>query len=79
MRPLSTALITPLAITWVSPRRVDSDRPFLLYYGDGPAYALVTAHKLDDDGLPMFHTGDRALVEQLALQLQRDLGIPLGA
>ena len=66
------------AITWVSPRRLDSDRPFLLYYGDGPAYALVTAHKLDDDGLPIFHTADRALVEHLALQLQRDLGIPLG-
>jgi two-component system cell cycle response regulator len=66
------------SVTWVSPRRVDSDRPFFLYYGDGPAYALVTANKLDDDGLPMFHTADRALVEELAIQLQRDLGIPLG-
>jgi hypothetical protein len=66
-------------VTLVSPRRVDSDRPFLLYYGDGPAYALVSANKLDDEGVPMFHTGDRALVEQLALRLQRDLGIPLGS
>lgn len=63
------------AVSFLSSRHIDSDQPFLLYYGDGPAYALVS----DTAGHSMFHTADRALVEHLALQLQRDLGIPLGS
>jgi two-component system cell cycle response regulator len=67
------------SITWVPPARVGTDLPFLLYYGEGPAYAMVSDSKPDDQGLSFFHTSDRALVEHLAFQLQRDLGIPLGS
>jgi len=66
------------AITWLKPRSLTAERPFFLYYGDGPAYALVTGEPDGRGGQPFFHTGDRALVEQMAFQLQRDLGIPLG-
>ena len=52
--------------------------PFVLYYGEGPAYAIVSETRRDNGDLPVFHTSDRTLVEHLAVQLQRDLGIPLG-
>ena len=69
-------------VMWVTPSAVGTDRPFLLYYGDGPAYAMLTAHfarKEADSGLGFFHTSDRVLVEHLVFQLQRDLGIPVSA
>lgn len=66
-------------VTWVSTATVGTDRPFLLYYGDGPAYAMLTAHKESDGGIGFFHTADRVLVEHLVFQLQRDLGIPVSA
>jgi two-component system cell cycle response regulator len=60
-------------MTWVPSHRVGTDRPFALYYGGGPVYALVTAHRSDGKGLRLFHTDDRSLVEHLAFQLQKDL------
>jgi hypothetical protein len=66
-------------VTWVAPTAAGTDRPFLLYYGDGPAYAMLTAHKQSAEGLGFFHTSDRVLVEHLVFQLQRDLGIPVTA
>ncbi len=66
-----------LPLTWVTPGRLETDRAFLLHYGDGPAYALVS----DGQGgrsATVRHTADRHLVEHLVFQLQRDLGIPLG-
>ncbi len=65
-------------VTWVPPTGAASRRPFLLYYGEGPAYAAVIDEPGHDRELPLFHTGDRGLVEHLAFQLQRELGIPLG-
>ena len=56
---------------------VGTERLFHLYYGDGPAYAMLTAHKETAAGLGFFHTSDRVLVEHLVFQLQRDLGIPI--
>ena len=74
------SLAGSLPVTIVAPDRVGVREPFLLYYGDGPAYALVGAEKETPEGeVPLFHTGDRTLVEHLAFQLKRDLGIPLGA
>jgi hypothetical protein len=61
----------------VPPATLGTDRPFLLYYGDGPAYAMLTDHKQTAEGLGFFHTSDRVLVEHLVFQLQRDLGIPV--
>ena len=66
------------AVTCVPPSRSPSDNPFVVYYGEGPAYAMVTETKPTADGLAFFHTGDRALVEHLAFELQRELGVPLG-
>ena len=67
-------------VTWVTPERCGIHEPFMLYYGDGPVYAMVAAAKPAPGGeRPFFHTNDRALVEHLAFQLKRDLGIPLGA
>ncbi len=67
-------------VTWVTPERVGIQHPFMLYYGDGPIYAMLSSEKTDAEGeRPFFHTDDRALVEHLAFQLKRDLGIPLGA
>ncbi len=66
-------------VTWVSPERAGVNDPFMLYYGDGPVYAMVTADKPTAEGdVSFFHTADRTLVEHLAFQLKRDLGIPLG-
>jgi diguanylate cyclase (GGDEF)-like protein len=66
-------------VTWVAPSSIGTDRPFLLYYGDGPAYAMTTAQRAEGEGLRLFHTSDRVLVEHLVFQLQRDLGIPVSA
>jgi two-component system cell cycle response regulator len=66
-------------VTWVTTGHAGTACPFLVYYGDGPAYAMVVGDKQRPDGVPFFHTADRALVEQLAFQLQRDLGLSLGA
>ena len=57
-----------------SARQTGFDHPFVIYYGEGPAYAL-----LGGDGGSLYHTGDRALVEHLAFELQRDLNIALSA
>ena len=65
------------SVTWVAPSAVGTDQPFVLYYGDGPAYAMLSAHKAGKQGLDFFHTSDRVLVEKLVFQLQRDLGIPV--
>ena len=66
------------AVTYVPSHRAGTDRPFALYYGEGPVYAMVTAHRANSDGIRLFHTEDRSLVEHLAFQLQKDLGLPLG-
>jgi len=70
-----------LPVTWVSPERAGTARRMLIYYGDGPAYAMLAEPGRGAGGgtrWPMFHTSDRALVEHLAFQLQRDLGVSLG-
>ncbi len=67
-----------LPLTWVTPGRLQIDRPFVLSYGDGPAYALVSEPGDAAGEGAICHTADRGLVEHLVFQLQRDLGIPLG-
>ncbi len=67
------------AVTCVSRQQVGTDRPFALYYGAGPVYAMVTAHRPEASGMRFFHTDDRSLVEYLAFQFQKGLGLPLGA
>ncbi len=66
--PLTTVVAEEAGIT----------HPFVLYYGEGPAYALLRGAAEEGDEC-LFHTADRALVEHLAFGLQRDLGIALSA
>jgi diguanylate cyclase (GGDEF)-like protein len=63
------------AVSWASTQVLGDERRLVLYYGDGPAYALVSAAARRDGTVPFFHTDDRALVERLALQLQHELGM----
>jgi diguanylate cyclase (GGDEF)-like protein len=68
-----------LPVTWVSPVRAGTDEPFLVYCSEGPAYALIREEIPEGDGPALFHSSDRSLVEHLAFELGRDLGIPIGA
>jgi diguanylate cyclase (GGDEF)-like protein len=47
--------------------------PFLIYLGDGPAYALICEDGPDRERTRLFQTSDRSLVEHLALRVQSDL------
>jgi DNA-binding response OmpR family regulator/GGDEF domain-containing protein len=67
-----------LPVTWVSPLRAGTDAPFVVYFGDRPAYALVREPAGDEGDVTLYHTADRVLVEHLTFQLGRDLGIPIG-
>lgn len=51
--------------------------PFLLRFGEGPAYALLREREDGDGSATFFHTSDRALVEHLVFQLQGELGVPV--
>lgn len=64
-------------IHWVTKSGLDSRRPFLVYFGDGPAFAMVGQLSLVGDRAPLFQTADRGLVEMLTFALQRELSIPL--
>lgn len=64
-------------VTCVTPQQIGSRRPFLLYYAEGPAYALVGEPGAAGDAATLFQTADRVLVEHLAFQLQRALGVPI--
>ncbi len=60
-----------LPITWASAHRIAAPAPFLVYLGERSAYAWLGDRDAED--ALVFHTSDRALVEHLALYLQRDL------
>ena len=62
-------------VTWVAPENAPSETPFVIHYGDGPAYALVRDAHEDNGQSRFFHTGDRSLVEHLAFRLQRELAM----
>jgi len=68
-------------ITSVALHRVGARDPFVIYFGAGPAYALIQKASGTQDetgeGVCTFQVHDRALVEFLAFQLQSDLGIAL--
>ena len=67
----------PPQVSWLTKSRLDSRRPFVVYYGDGPAYAMVGQVALAATRAAIFQTADRALVEHLAFELQRELGVRL--
>jgi diguanylate cyclase (GGDEF)-like protein len=65
-------------VTWVSPARAGTDAPFAIYFGEGTPYAILRKPRGNDGELSIYHTSDPVVVEQLAFQLGRDLGIPIG-
>ena len=69
-------LMPGVPVTWVSPARIGSERPFLVYLGEGASYAFVQDGSADD--ATTFHTADPVVVEQLAFELSHGLGIPIG-
>ena len=64
------------AVSWLSPGRIPCLAPFVIHYGDGPAYALVRDAKQGAGKTRFFHSSDRSLVEHLAFRLQQDLALP---
>ncbi len=64
------------AVTWLAPDRAPDLAPFLLHYGEGAAYLLVRDADDGPEGVRMFHSDDRSLVEHLAFRLQRELAVP---
>jgi len=64
------------AVNWLSPQRIACLAPFVIQYGDGPAYALVRDAKDGAGKTRLFHTSDRSLVEHLAFRLQQELAVP---
>ena len=64
------------ALSWLSPGRIPYLAPFVIHYGDGPAYALVRDAKDDAGATRFYHSSDRSLVEHLAFRLQQDLAVP---
>jgi len=64
-------------VTCVAPSQIGTRRPFLVYYAEGPGYALVGEADASDASPALFQTADRVMVEHLAFQLQRALGVPI--
>ncbi len=64
-------------VTCVAPSQIGTRRPFLVYYAEGPGYALVGEPDAANGSPVLFQTSDRVTVEHLAFQLQRALGVPI--
>ena len=64
-------------LIWATKSSLDASRPFLVYFGEGPAYALIGQITMAAERTPIFQTSDRALVQHLAFELQQELGIKL--
>jgi diguanylate cyclase (GGDEF)-like protein len=64
------------AVNWLSPQRIPYLAPFVIHFGDGPAYALIRDAKDGAGKTRLFHTADRSLVEHLAFRLQQELSVP---
>jgi GGDEF domain-containing protein len=62
-------------LTWISKSSLDERRPFLVYFSEGPAFAMIGSAIRVEGASPVFQTTDRSLVEYLAFELQRELGI----
>jgi len=60
-------------IRWVSKRELGELPPFLIYFGEGSAYAMICEDAPDRDRTRFFQTCDRNLVEHLALRAQHEM------
>jgi hypothetical protein len=60
-------------VQWVAKPELGELPPFLIYFGEGSAYAMICEEAPERDRTRFFHTCDRNLVEHLALRAQQDL------
>jgi len=60
-------------VRWVSGRGLGELPLFLVYFGEGSAYALICEDAPERDRTRFFQTCDRNLVEHLALRIQQEL------
>ena len=67
-----------IPITRVSPLRSGTPNPFLVWCGEAGGYALLREEGGRGEVPVFYHTDDPVVVEHLAFQLGRDLGIPIG-
>ena len=63
-------------VKWVSRRQLGELPLFLIYFGDGSAYALVCEDAPERAWTRFYQTCDRNLVEHLALRVQHELHGP---
>jgi two-component system cell cycle response regulator len=63
----------PAAVRWVSRPELGELPPFLVYFGEGCAYAMVCGDAPGRDRTRLFQTSDRNVVEHLALRAQHEL------
>jgi diguanylate cyclase (GGDEF)-like protein len=73
-----TDQIAGVPVTWVPSLRAGTTAPFLIYYGEGPPYAMVRDELVEEQSTSFYHTSDPVLIEHLAFQLGSDLGISIG-
>jgi hypothetical protein len=60
-------------VRWVPEREPGALPLFLIYFGEGSAYALICEDAPERDRVRFFQTCDRNLVEHLALRIQHEL------
>lgn len=65
-------------VTRVPAPRSGTSAPFLIFLGEGPAYAYLGSPNKQLLDTVAFHTSERTIVEELAFQLKNVLGISLG-
>jgi CheY-like chemotaxis protein/GGDEF domain-containing protein len=63
-------------VTWLPAARLGGCPPFLVHFGDGPPYVLVSDDESSDQGRALHHTNDPGVAEYLAFRLQRELRLP---
>jgi two-component system cell cycle response regulator len=60
-------------VKWVSSPKMGEAPPFLIYFGEGSAYAMICDDLPESDRTRFFQTSDRNLVEHLALRVHHEL------
>jgi DNA-binding response OmpR family regulator len=63
-------------VTWLPAARLGGCPPFIVHFGDGPPYVLVSDDKSSEEGRVLHHSGDAGIAEYLAFRLQRELRLP---
>ncbi|MEM7411037.1 MAG: response regulator [Myxococcota bacterium] len=63
-------------IVWVPSDRLPDCPAFAVLFGDSGSYVWVAAPEAEGDGVRLFHSSDRALAEELAFRMQRELDTP---